>query len=262
MSRIRFVLAHLRYYLTASSGKGHSIHSPFVFEFITKLLNDSVDYPDYREIESLRKQLLRRRDRIHVRDFGTGGRRDPLRSVRSIARRSLKPRKYAQLLYRMARHFQPRTVLELGTSLGVTTSYLARAVPEGRVTTLEGAQEAADIARHLFRTQGLQNVQVVEGNFDETLSEVLHGTGKLDFIFLDGNHRREATERYFIQILPQLHEGSVLVVDDIHWSREMEDAWKTVVAHRSVTCSLDLHAFGILFFRKEFREKQHFTIRF
>ncbi|HNR16193.1 MAG TPA: SAM-dependent methyltransferase, partial [Chitinophagaceae bacterium] len=84
----------------------------------------------------------------------------------------------------------------------------------------------------------------------------------IDFAFIDGNHRQEPTERYFNQLLPKMHHESILVFDDIHWSSEMEQVWKTIKDHPSVRCTVDLFFIGVVFFRDEFREKQHFSIRF
>ena len=162
----------------------------------------------------------------------------------------------------MVNYYRPRTILELGTSLGITTSYLASGNPAAIVTTMEGAKEVAAVARKNFATAGLQNTSIIEGNFDDTLAQVVQDLGSVDCCFIDGNHRREPTERYFQQLLPITHNDSILIFDDIHWSREMEQAWETIRNHPSVRCSVDLFFIGIVFFREEFHEKQHFCIRF
>jgi len=127
---------------------------------------------------------------------------------------------------------------------------------------MEGANEVAVVAINNFKSLGLQNVTVVKGNFDETLPSVISQLPSVDFAFIDGNHRREPTERYFQQLLTKTNNNSILVFDDIYWSPEMEEAWKTVREHPLVRCTIDLFFTGIVFFREEFREKQHFIIRF
>jgi len=263
-STFQLGLKYLRYYFSASNSKGHGMHSPFVFEFITQVLNDKTNYPAYSQAENLRQQLLKDQALLRVEDFGAGSVVDKSnhRSIASIAKNAAKPSKFGQLLYRMVRRYQPKTILELGTSLGITTSYLSLAKPDAMITTVEGSASIAEIARQNFKTLQLQNVAVQEGSFDQTLSAVILNLSSIDFAFIDGNHRREPTERYFNQLLPVTHNDSILIFDDIHWSTGMEQAWETIQQHPAVRCTIDLFFIGIVLFRQEFKEKQHFKIRF
>jgi len=263
-SPLQLAARYFKYWITASNGKGHGMHSPFVFEFITKILNDKTIYPAYEKVESLRNQLLNDNTVLEVEDFGAGSVIDKKnkRSISSIAKNAAKPKKFGQLLLRMIKHYQPATILELGTSLGITTSYLSLSRPDARLITMEGSKEIADIAKKNLENLEIRNVEIIEGNFDNTLSSVVRGLSTVDFAFIDGNHRKEPTERYFKELLAKTNNDSILVFDDIHWSSEMEAAWETIKKNAAVTCSIDLFFIGIIFFRKEFKEKQHFTIRF
>jgi predicted O-methyltransferase YrrM len=253
---------YLRYYFTAANGKGHGIHSPFVFQLVTQVLNDKRKYEDYKRIERHRSLLLGNESIIEVDDFGAGSVKGlkKKRVVQQIAASSLKPGKYAQLLYRLVKYFESKEVLELGTSLGITTSYLASATKDAQVTTLEGAASIAALAQQVFDAQHLKNIRLVTGNFDETLLTVANKN--YDFIFIDGNHRKEPAIRYFQQLLSCVHHDSVMVFDDIHWSKEMEEAWEEIKNHASVTLTVDLFFIGLVFFRKEQKEKAHFVVRF
>ena len=251
------------------------MHSPYVFDFITQVLNDKKIYPAYSVVENLRQQLLKDQTILSIEDFGAGSAVDKTnqRTIASIAKNAAKPAKFGQLLYRMVRHYQPRTVLELGTSLGITTSYLSLAKPDAKLITMEGATAIAETARQNFaqlakscghpadKTLKLQNVEIVTGNFDGTLSSVISKLSLVNFVFIDGNHRREPTEKYFNQLLPVINNDSILIFDDIHWSKEMDEAWETIKQHPSILCTIDLFFIGIVLFRKEFKEKQHFVIR-
>lgn len=260
----RMLFSYLRYWLTAANGKGHGMHSPFVFAFIRDVLNDRKKYPEYRIAEQLRAGLKRDNRLLSVDDFGAGsvtgsGRQ---RTVASIAAAAAKPPKYGQLLFRMLRYYQPETALELGTSLGITTHYLSLAKPDATVFTLEGAGQVAAVAAAGFQANGLDNVQLVHGNFEQTLPEILQNGFRPGFVFVDGNHRKAPTVRYFNWLLPYAGNESIFVFDDIHWSAEMESAWEEIKQHPAVTCSIDLFFVGIVVFRKEFHEKQDFKIRF
>jgi predicted O-methyltransferase YrrM len=255
---------YLNYYLTASSGKGHGTHSPFIFHFITKVLNDKKHYKEYKTVEGLRKKMLKDETVLNIRDFGAGSSitKTNQRTIASIAKNAAKPKKFGQLLYRMVKTYQPETILELGTSLGITTSYLSLAKPDARLITMEGANGVATTARKNLQNLKLINYSLLEGNFDDTLATAIGQLSSVNFAFIDGNHRQQPTENYFHQLLSKINNDSILIFDDIHWSREMEAAWDTIKCHPSTRCTIDLFFIGIVFFRPEFHEKQHFTIRF
>lgn len=240
------------------------MHSPFVFQFILHVLNNKSGYVPPQEIENLRKILLHDKRVLEVEDFGAGSRvaSHRKRSVAELAKTTLKPKKYAQLLFRLVKHYQPNTILELGTSLGVTAAYFAAANPSANIITIEGSKAIADIAVQNFSTLHLQNIQPQVGNFDDVLPVVLQQWPSIDLAYIDGNHRYEPTIRYFQQLLPAMHNDAILVFDDIHWSAEMEKAWNEIKQHPSVQCTVDIFFLGFVFFRKEFKVKQHFSIRY
>ncbi len=255
---------YIYYLFTASNGKGHGIHSPFVFDFVINVLNARSHPEVFRKIEKLRASLLKNNETIPVTDFGAGSALDPHseRKISDIARHAAKPAKYGRLLYRLADHYQCREILELGTSLGLSTAYLASPPLVMKITTLEGAELIAARAKQNLESLSLPTVQIITGNFDNTLALSLEKNPKPDLVFFDGNHRKEPTLRYFRQCLSTADENSIFVFDDIHWSAEMEEAWQEICKTEAVTCSIDLFFVGIVFFRKDFREKQAFTIRY
>jgi predicted O-methyltransferase YrrM len=263
-SRFQLAKKYLHYYLTASNGKGHGIHSPFVFDFIKNVLNDKTTYPVYQPIEQKRKALLNNTTIIEAEDFGAGSSviKTNQRVVAAIAASSLKPKKYAQLLYRMVQYYKPSTILELGTSFGITTAYLASANSASKIFTCEGSAAIAAIAKQNFEVLQLNNVQLTEGDFSRTLSPLLSTLKEINFAFIDGNHRKEPTLDYFNQLLNYSNPSTILVFDDIHWSAEMEEAWVAIKEHNAVTVTIDLFFVGIVFFNPDINHKQHFTIRF
>lgn len=254
-------LAYLRFWLR--SGNAHGLHSPFIFGLYTSVVRHTGQYGPYAAIEERRQQLLASPASISVTDLGAGshssvGRQ---RRVADIARTAAKPSKLAQMLFRLVNYLRPATVLELGTSLGLTTVYLAAADSRHRVVTFEGCPNVAAVARETFAALHLSNVEVVEGNLDHTLAPTLAALGApVDFVFFDGNHRYEPTLRYFEQCLAHRTDNSTFVFDDIHWSADMERAWETIKAHPDVRLTVDLFYIGLVFFRKN-QPKQHFWLR-
>lgn len=263
-SRWQLAQKYCRYYFTASNGKGHGVHSPFVYDFIRKVLNDGHKYEAYTRVEALRRQLLINDKVIEVEDFGAGSAlaKSNRRSLASIAKHAAKSPKYAQLLFRIVQFYQPANILELGTSLGISTAYMALGHQRAQVVTGEGSAAIAAQARDNFNRLGLAQPQLVQGNFDDTLPAMLKLLKQVDLAFVDGNHRLEPTVRYFQQLLPYLNEYSIVILDDIHWSADMEQAWEQVKAHEAVTLTIDLFFIGLVFFRKDFKVKQHFSVRF
>lgn len=262
-SRSQLTKKYIHYYFHAANGKGHGIHSPFVFDFVQKVLNDKYPYPDYKKTEERRKELLHDTSFIVVQDFGAGSGviKTTKRQVKKIAASSLKPKKYGQLLYRMAKYYEPGNVIELGTSFGITTAYLA-AGSGSEVYTLEGADPIADIAIASFAKLEINNVALIRGAFEQALPAVLGKIDSASFVFIDGNHRKKPTLQYFYQLLDKANEYTIMVFDDIHWSGEMEEAWEEMKAEPAVTLTIDLFFIGIVLLRKDFKSKQHFIIRF
>lgn len=263
-SPVQLAFKYAKYYITASNGKGHGVHSPFVFDFITNVINDRRHFYAYDSIEGCRQEILENEKVLSIEDFGAGSTltKSNERKVKNIARSSLKPKKFGQLMFRMVNYFRSGTIAELGTSLGITTAYLAAGNFAADVYTFEGATQVAAIAKQNFKALSINNIQVIEGNFDDTLQQQLNKIGSVDFAFVDGNHRKKPTIWYFEQLLEKSTELSVFIFDDIHWSREMEEAWKYIQQHSAVKLTIDLFFIGIVFFRKEQKVAQHFVIRF
>ncbi|MFD2247764.1 O-methyltransferase [Pontibacter ruber] len=259
MLPFRFAAEYLSYRLR--SFKLHGVHSPFIFGLYHHVIQHDGTYFAYPRVEALRQKLLKDNRKLQVTDFGAGPKSGNKheRRVKDIARTAAKPAKYAKLLFRLVNHFQPATIFDLGTSLGITTSYMAEARHQAQFYTFEGCPAIAGVARENLQHLGLKHVQVIEGNLDETLQRQLQQVDKLDFAFFDGNHRYEPTMRYFNACLAKSHEYSVFVLDDLYWSAEMKQAWEEIKQHPQVLQTVDLFFIGLVFFRKS-QPKEHFTL--
>jgi predicted O-methyltransferase YrrM len=261
MNRYSVFRDYIRYYFSAKTK--HGIHSPFVFEFVTKVLNKRNSDGQTAKIEKLRRELLSSSIEINGTDMGAG--RDNTTSttqkVKDIVKNSAKSRKYAGLLYRIVKYYDVRKALELGTSAGIGSMYMAAAMPQGKVISIEGNREIAKLAAENFAKAGFENIILVTGNFDEVLEGIIEKEKTFDLVFFDGNHREEATLRYFEQCLPSVGNDTVFVFDDIRWSEGMWRAWEKIKLHQRVKVTVDLFFVGIVFFRKEM-SKENFVLRF
>ena len=263
-SPFQLATRYLKYFITAANGRGHGTHSPFVFNFIKQVLNDDKRYPEYAVVEGMRRSLLRDHTEIEVLDLGAGSghSKGQRRRISEIAKNAAKPARYGQLLFRIARYFRPAQVLELGSSLGISTAYLALGNRTASTYTIEGSPSVAEKAVENLRSLKLDEVMVITGDFDSKLTEVAGKITGASLVFVDGNHRKAPTLQYFNRLLPLMKPGSVLIFDDIHWSLEMEEAWETIRLHPGVIVTIDLFFIGLVFFEDDFLVKQHFIIRY
>lgn len=251
-------LAYIKYKLKAKSK--YSIHSPFVFDFVTKALESNLDSELFNQYIAYRNTLLKDKGKIEVRDHGAGSKvfKGAKRSINKIAKvAGISPKK-AKLLLKITHYFQPKNILELGTSLGMSTICLSKASPDAQITSIEGCPETAQKAREY-----LENFQVSAKIITDTFENVLPGLckkNKYDLILFDGNHQLEPTLKYFNICKNAVKDNTLFIFDDIHWNKEMEMAWKKITQDEQIHVSIDLFHYGLAFFRKG-QDKQHFIIK-
>lgn len=240
------------------------MHSPFMFHFVLNVIYLKDVFYDYKKLSETRRQLSNDETVLTITDFGAGSRvfKGNQRKVKDIVKHGISNEKFARLLFRLVNHFKPNTIVELGTSVGLTTMYLAAANKKANVYTLEGSKEIAAFAKQQFSKNKFENIELIEGDFKDTFPALLNKLNVVDFAYIDGNHTKEATINYFIQLLPKCNEHSVLIFDDINWSEGMQEAWQYIKTHEKVKLSIDLFFIGIVLFRKEQQEQEHFVVRF
>jgi predicted O-methyltransferase YrrM len=251
------------YKCRAKHRKGYGIHSPFLFDLIKNVLNNTNFPPEIENFEKLRTRLKSDRTIINVLDLGAGSKvmHSNKRTVKDIIKHSAVKKKYARLIFNLAHHYQLKSILELGTSLGLGTLYLAATADDADVYTIEGCPETARFASERFKEFGKNNIHQIIGDIDKVLPNVMKKKDSFDFVYFDGNHTKDATLRYFSNCLEKIGNHTVYYFDDIHWSKGMEDAWEQIKKNEKVTLTIDLFHSGIVFFRKEL-SKQNFKLRF
>lgn len=240
----------------------HAVHSPFVFNLLTKCFYNTKFKPEYAVLKNYRNELLQNKNTIEVTDFGAGSRvfKSNTRQIAKIAKTAGISPKRAQLLFRIANYFQPDTMLEIGTSLGLATTALSLGNPKAYITTLEGCPETAKQAQSQLQKFNCNNVELIVSEFSNYLKNKQPTITNYQLIYFDGNHSKKATLEYFELLLPTIENETVWIFDDIHWSKEMEETWETIKNHPIVTVSIDTFQWGLVFFRYE-QPKQHFVIR-
>ncbi len=241
----------------------HGIHSPFVYQLTTNCFkkNNKNISDQFLKFKDFQKSLLNNKKSIYITDFGAGSRvfKSDLREISAIAKNAGITNKKAKLLLKIIQYFKPQKILEIGTSLGLGTSCLSIGNSKAKIFTLEGCPQTAQIAQNQFDDFNLQNINIKVGDFKDTLQQATQDQ-QFDLIYFDGNHTKKATLQYFKQCLSTVHNNSIFIFDDIHWNKDMEEAWEQIKDHKKVTVSIDLFHWGIIFFRKE-QPKQHFNIK-
>ncbi|MBC3757736.1 class I SAM-dependent methyltransferase [Hyunsoonleella sp. SJ7] len=238
----------------------HGVHSPFVFDLVTRCFYDKKEYPSYGSLARYKASLLRTDAYIKVHDLGPGSKKmkQPERHVSKIVKTSGTPVKRAKLLFRLSQYFNPNHILELGTSLGISTHAMAMGQPNAKITTVEGCPNLHGFSKDFLKRELSNEVKFINEDFNNAVESL--ATKKFDLIFFDGNHQKEATLRYFETLLPTAHNDSVFIFDDIYWSRGMTEAWEIIKQHPKVTVTIDTFYWGFVFFRTE-QAKEHFRIR-
>ncbi len=255
MSTERYRWQNIKNYIhfMVNSSNLHKLHSPFMFDLARKCLYDHTRYSDYQKLKKYHKDLLNQSQKIQISDLGAGSQVFQSNTRRISQMAKVAGSSYADMkrLYRLVHYFKPRTILELGTSLGKSAFAMACADSQTQIISVEGDRTLAQMAQRQLDKFQISNVQIRTQNFETFLLELNQSNQKFDMVFMDGNHRLEPTLKYFNLLQKHLHNDSVVLVDDIYWSEEMKQAWQQLKQHPQVRQSVDVFYFGILFFRQE-----------
>ena len=246
---------YIKHCLTAKSG-GHGVHSPFAFQLCEEVFYNKNSFYDLEELQKIRKQLLNDITEVTVEDFGAGSKTftSNKRKIKDLATNGISTQKQSETLYKLINFLNCNTIIELGTSIGLNTLYLAKANKNAKVITIEGSKSLIEFASASAKKNNISNIQFIEAKFDDVLPSLLQNNSA-PLIYIDGNHTYEATLRYFNLVLAKKDNSTVIIFDDIYWSEGMTKAWNEIKDNTMVTMSIDLFYFGMIFFKDEVKEK-------
>ncbi len=259
MGKIKLLIKYIVYRLRRRGRRGHGIHSPFLFGFNRDVLNSSIQYQEYRKIDDYRKSLGIDKRSITVTDHGAGSAifSSESRRVCDILRVSASSVKTGRLLFRLAKYLNPENTIEMGTSLGFGTMCLATGSPKGKIYSLEACANQLEVAGRYLGRAGVNNVELVRGDFSESLPRLMKKMHHIDLAYFDGDHRKESLLWQYNVCRDKATDSSIFVLGDIHWSPGMEEAWRIISSEPEVTLSVDLFWCGLLFFRKGMAKQHH-----
>lgn len=257
MEKLLRVTRFIKHILSAKHTGGFGVHSPFVFEFFKNILEEKIPYYQFKTIEQIRFSVLSEKQSFFIRDLGSSIDRIPKIAL-SEANRLNNPR-VGQLLFRIVEKYQCRNITELGTSTGIYTLYLASSSPQIKCLTFETCRQTAAKAKQNFVKAGSENIQLIEGNIAEMLSETLLREKPQDLFFLNASHILGNTPEIFNQCLNFCHDKSIIVINDIYRSDIMYKVWKQIIAHQRVTTSIDIYHMGFIFLNPELNKQNYKT---
>lgn len=249
------ILEYINYTLKAQGR--HGTHSPFVYEFIDECL--AMKLPDDIKTEfNDYSQLLRNSNvSLKMTDFGAGSKKlGNERRVADIAKVSGSRGKYGDLLYRLSAHYKPKRVLELGTSVGLGTWMLAKGNLKAEISTVEGCPNTFRFVRDQLRH--LPNVNCVNSSFVGFLES---NHTQYDLVYIDGDHRGVKVKEMLDLLDPTLHDETIVIIDDIRWSKDMLDFWQQFKEMERYHLTMDLFRMGIVM-KRSHQQKEHFVIKY
>ncbi|MBP6733051.1 MAG: class I SAM-dependent methyltransferase [Chitinophagales bacterium] len=233
------------------------LHSPFVYQFYLHVIDNRNDFK-LQPLVELRRQLSKDATPVIIDDLGAGN--NTQKTIKQMEAGVAIPHQFGTLLCSLVKYTQPATIIELGTSIGISSAYMAYGNERANVFTMEGAPAVANVARQTHNLLGLKNIEVITGSFEVELPQLLNRQHGPALVFFDGNHTLAATLNYFELCLAQATEDSVFVFDDIYWSEDMFAAWQQIKAHPRVKLTIDVYRFGICFFKKDKLAKEDFVL--
>lgn len=258
-NKLHQAIHYLKHTLVATR-KGHGVHSPFAYRLCEEVFYNRHPFYAFEHLAAERKKLLQDKHLILMKDFGAGSNtfRSNERRVCDICRHGISSKKQSEILYRLINFLQSKTIVELGTSIGLNTMYLASVHPGNHVVSIDACDDLIAYARQLSKANNLMNITFMCDMFDGALPTVLQKYAPFDLVYIDGNHSYEATVAYFHTLLQCLHQDAVIVFDDIYWRAGMTKAWQEIKSHPAVKLSIDTYHSGYVFFKEELKEQQHF----
>lgn len=260
MINVHLVQQYVMHYFKALR-RGHGVHSPFAYKLCEEVLYNQHPFYHFEDLSNLRQLIADDETEITMEDFGAGSKvlKNPKRKIKHIAKIGISSQQQSELLYRLINFTNARNCLELGTSIGLNTLYLAKAGKQSEITTIDACSDLVKYASQLAKKNKVNNIQFIHAPFDSVLPDLL-SKNKYDFIYIDGNHTYEATMRYFGWIAHSAAENCVIVLDDIFWSSGMTKAWNQIKQHQNVSLSINLFYMGIVFFKPELKQKVHLDL--
>ncbi len=239
----------------------HGVHSPFIFDLITTCFYVKKNNHDLTILSNYKEDLSKNSSLQEIYDFNFLS--NILLSEKKKKEKIIKDfgvsNKRTRLLINLIQYLKPRSILEIGTSVGINTVTLASALENFKIITVEENEQSTNISRELFKKYNLKQIELLSGKLDDVLPDVFK-KNTFDFICFKNHGLTKKVLKYFEASVSSIHNNSVCLFKNIHIDKESDQVWEQIKKHEKVTVTIDTFKWGLVFFRKE-QEKEHFIIR-
>ncbi|MCX7953574.1 MAG: class I SAM-dependent methyltransferase [Bacteroidales bacterium] len=258
-----FYYNFIKYLLTSRHRKGHGIHSPYIYHLIKNVFLYNQKKYQLKLVPRRFKEIIQKYSTVEHLDFGAKGKGTKyLINVKKKYKYISVPIKYGKILSNLITYFNCKNILELGTGLGISSSYMALLNNRSTITTVDASTEFIKIAQELWKKLRINNINVINKTFNEAINEIIKTNDFIDMLFIDGNHKKDALLSYYYKLKPKFNKNTIVVIDDIYWSKEMHEAWNIIKNDPDVSLSIDIFRMGLIFFTDKIFFKQHYKIRY
>ncbi|WP_197494104.1 O-methyltransferase [Lewinella sp. 4G2] len=218
------------------------------------------DQAAFDRVESYRNQLLGSTEIVDFKVFGS----DDTETISNVCKAATSPKIWARLIYALASEFEAKKVLEIGTNLGVSGSYLLEALrhnSDSQLVTMEGMPRYVEISRNQFKAiTNEDRFEVIEGKYEDTFDDMIDRHQDFDLLFIDGNHQKGPTLEYYEKLLKVSTRPSVWIFDDIYWTNGMKEAWDIIRQNPETSYSIDLYKTGLVVVDPSVSVPKHFAL--
>jgi len=248
-------ISRLIYLKRARHRHGHSIHSPFLFHLITKIIEDKKRLPEYDSTKKLKKKVLvllnNRSDQSFTKVYQAFNL--PPSNPRKLYRRVELPFRYGKVVFRLIREFKPSSVINYGPAFGAILALMAMANTDNYIYQVISDPLYENVCKELFNDLVISNIQFIPEN---SLPEV-----NPEFIVINYSNNPDCTQILVQKYIEAHGSDDVLIIKGIHDSKEMEAIWQEFIENDQVHVTLDLFEIGIAFFRKGL-QKENFVLKY
>ena len=240
-----------------SATNQHGVHSPFVYQLVTKCFYNRKNRPEYRKIGEYRKDVFQEKQQLHIQPNCSTFFKANTYKISKLAKIYAPSWKRSKFLTRLTNYLNCKSVLEIGTQMGIRTSCFA-SHKNCDVITIDNCEETQKIAREKLKKHHFSTIKFCLQEF--TQQEILVDQKKIDCIYIGNTRKKQSTLHLFEEALKKVHNDSVILIEGLHWSKDMNQAWKEIKENKQVSVTIDTFYLGLVFFRKE-QAKEHFKIR-
>lgn len=237
----RFII-YLKYYFKAKTI--YHIQSPLLFDFISNVFDQDQSYYAFYTIDAAYDSISNSQKTIPTDEFSNSHQQNG-KSLAQFASTAASPKKISYDLFRLVEFQKAKAILEMGSCVGLSSLSMALVSNDCTVTSIEGNTFLAQESRELHQRFGVKNIKLHNQLFSQFFES--RNNEKFDIILIDGDHNYQSTMNYIRHCLSALNENGIIIMDDIHWSKEMYKAWLEIQSMTEFTTSLECLRWGILF---------------